>query len=91
ILHIDAPNAGELNDDFAKRLGLESLESLRSTVKDQMTAALASMSRQAIKRQILDALDEGHKFDVPQQLVEAEFNTIWERVKHEVEHHGKSF
>jgi trigger factor len=49
------------------------------------------MSRQAIKRQILDALDEGHKFDVPEQLVEAEFNTIWERVKHEVEHHGRSF
>jgi trigger factor len=49
------------------------------------------MSRQAMKRQILDALDEGHKFDVPEQLVEAEFNTIWERVKHEIEHHGRSF
>ena len=49
------------------------------------------MSRQAIKRQILDALDEGHKFDVPQQLVDAEFDTIWQRVKHEVENHGSSF
>ena len=56
-----------------------------------MGTALQSMSRQAIKRQILDALDEGHKFDVPQQLVDAEFSTIWERVKHEVEHHGRSF
>ena len=56
-----------------------------------MGTALQSMSRQAIKRQILDALDEGHKFPVPEQLVEAEFNTIWERVKHEVEHHGRSF
>ncbi len=91
ILHIDAPQAGELNDDFAKRLGLENLDGLRTAVKDQMTAALASMSRQAVKRQILDALDEGHKFEVPQQLVDAEFNTIWERVKHEVEHHGRSF
>ena len=91
ILHIDAPNAGELNDEFAKRVGLENLEALRTAVKDQMGTALQSMSRQAIKRQILDALDEGHKFAVPQQLVDAEFNTIWERVKHEVEHHGKSF
>jgi trigger factor len=49
------------------------------------------MSRQAMKRQILDALDDGHKFNVPEQLVEAEFNTIWERVKHEVESHGRSF
>ena len=91
VLHIDAPNAGELNDDFAKKLGLDDLGALRAAVKDQMGSALQSMSRQAVKRQILDALDEGHKFDVPEQLVEAEFNTIWERVKHEVEHHGRSF
>ena len=49
------------------------------------------MSRQHLKRQILDALDEGHKFDVPAQLVEAEFATIWQRVEHEVQSHGKSF
>jgi trigger factor len=91
VLHIDAPQAGELNDEFAKRLGLDDVAALRNAVKEQMTAALASMSRQAVKRQILDALDEGHKFPVPGQLVDAEFDTIWERVKHEVESHGRSF
>jgi trigger factor len=91
ILHIDGPKAGELNDEFAKSLGLENVAALRDAVKDQMKAALDSMSRQAIKRQILDALDEGHKFDVPGQLVDAEFDTIWQRVVHEVEHHGRSF
>ena len=91
ILHVDGPNAGELNDDFAKQLGLENVAALRDAVKDQMRAALDSMGRQAVKRQILDALDDGHKFDVPQQLVDAEFNTIWQRVQHEVESHGRSF
>jgi trigger factor len=92
VLHIDAPIAGvEFNDDFASKLGLENIEALREAVRDQMRSALDSMSRQAMKRQILDALDEGHKFDVPEQLVDAEFNTIWERVKHEIEQHGRSF
>jgi trigger factor len=91
ILHVDGPKAGELNDDFAKTLGLEGVDKLREAVREQMVAALASMGRQATKRQILDALDEGHKFDVPADLVEAEFNTIWQRVVHEVEHHGRSF
>jgi trigger factor len=91
ILHVDGPNKGELNDDFAKQLGLENVAALRDAVKDQMRAALDSMGRQAVKRQILDALDDGHKFDVPGQLVEAEFNTIWQRVQHEVESHGRSF
>ncbi|ODT75531.1 MAG: trigger factor [Pelagibacterium sp. SCN 64-44] len=91
ILHADGPNQGELDDDFAKRLGLEDVAALRKAVRDQMEAALASMGRQHMKRQVLDALDEGHKFDVPAQLVDAEFNTIWERVVHEIEHHGRSF
>jgi trigger factor len=91
ILHIDAPQAGELNDDFAKRLGLDDLAALRDAVTSQMGTALQSMSKAAVKRQILDALDEGHKFEVPQQLVEAEFDTIWQRVKHEVVDHGRSF
>jgi trigger factor len=91
ILHVDGPNQGDLDDDFAKRLGMENVEALRGAVKTQMEAALASMSRQHVKRQILDALDEGHKFEVPAQLVDAEFNTIWQRVMHEVESHGRSF
>ena len=91
ILHIDAPAAGELNDEFAKRLGLETVDALRTAVREQMTNALGSMSRQALKRQILDSLDEGHKFPVPEQLVDAEFDTIWQRVEHEVTDHGKSF
>jgi trigger factor len=91
VLHVDGANAGELDDEFAKRLGLENVQALRDAVKQQMENALGSMSRQHMKRQVLDALDEGHKFDVPAQLVDAEFNTIWSRVQHEVEGHGRSF
>ncbi|WP_417309526.1 trigger factor [Devosia sp.] len=91
ILHVDAPKDGELDDEFAKSIGLENVEGLRTAVKDQMRNALDSMSRQALKRQVLDQLDDGHKFDVPGDLVDAEFNTIWQRVVHEVEHHGRSF
>jgi trigger factor len=91
ILHIDAPMAGELGDDFAKRLGLDDVSALRTAVREQMTNALGSMSRQAMKRQILDALDDTHKFPVPEQLVDAEFDTIWQRVEHEVKDHGRSF
>ena len=91
VLHVDGPNTGELNDEFAQRLGVENVEAMRGAVKTQMEAALGTMSRQHMKRQILDALDEGHKFDVPAQLVDAEFATIWQRVEHEVQSHGRSF
>lgn len=91
VLHVDAPRAGVLDDEFAKSLGVESVEKMRETVREQMRGALDSMSRQHVKRQILDALDAGHRFDVPEQLVDAEFEQIWQRVKHEIDEHGRSF
>lgn len=91
VLHIDAPKEGELDDDFAKKLGMDDLAALRDAVKGQMTSALESLGKQRIKRQVLDALDDGHKFTVPQKLVDEEFKTIWDRVTHEIEHHGKTF
>jgi len=91
LLHIDAPKVTELDDEFAKAVGMENLDALREAVKGQMQSALESMGKQRIKRQVLDALDEGHKFTAPQTLVDEEFKTIWDRVTHEIEHHGKSF
>jgi trigger factor len=91
ILHVDGPKDGVLDDEFAKQLGLENVAALKEAVKTQMEQGLSSMGRQHVKRQILDALDEGHKFEIPGLLVDAEFDTIWERVKHEIEAHGRSF
>src|SRR5690606_15761221 len=92
MLHIDTPKAdSKLDDEFAKTLGLEDLAALKKAIREQMEAQLASLSTQRMKRLVLDALDEGHKFDVPQKLVDAEFDAIWNRVQHEVEHHGKTF
>ncbi len=44
-----------------------------------------------MKRKLLDQLAASHDFPVPPSMVDAEFNQIWTRVKHEIEHHGKSF
>ncbi len=91
ILQIEAPKADKADDEFAKSLGLDDLEALKNAIRDQMRNALENMGQQRIKRQILDALDEGHKFAVPEQLVEAEFNSIWDKITHEIKEHGKSF
>lgn len=92
VLHVDGPKADvELNDEFAKTLGLEDLAALKKAIGDQIEAQNTNLTQQRVKRLVLDALDEGHKFGVPEKLVEAEFNAIWNRVQHEVEHHGKTF
>ena len=74
---IDAPGALDINDDFAKQLGMESLAKLRDAVKERIVREHAGASRNRLKRQLLDALDERHKFDLPPTLVAQEFENVW--------------
>ncbi len=81
----------EINDDLATKLGMESLEKLREVVKDQIENQYGSFTRAKVKRQILDAIDEQTKMELPQKMVEQEFENIWRQVNMELENAGKTF
>lgn len=72
-----------VDEDFAKSLGLESLEQLRGLLKGQLEQELAGLTRTAMKRQLLDTLASGHDFAVPQGMVDAEFEQIWQQLQQE--------
>jgi trigger factor len=82
---VKAPRTPSIDEDFAKQLGLESLESLKDAVKNQLANELKGASRQQVKRALLDALDERHSFDLPPQMVKAEFDQIWRQLQQEKE------
>lgn len=80
-----------LDDAFAERLGIESLDKLKQTIREQIEGEYGNLTRQRVKRQLLDGLDEAHQFELPPQLVENEFNSIWEQITKDMESSGKSF
>jgi trigger factor len=88
---IEAPGTVTIDDAFAKGLGMESLESLRAAVKDRIVHEHQGMSRQKIKRGLLDELDKLHKFEPPPTLVEEEFDRVWKSVLQEMETEKKTF
>jgi len=88
---VEAPQAVEINDEFAKTLGLESLDKLKQAMRDRLAAEFAGTTRQRVKRTLLDRLDESHKFEAPPSLVEEEFKLMWNSVKAEMESSGKTF
>jgi trigger factor len=88
---IEAPQKAEINDEFAKGLGLESLDKLKEAARDRLAAEFAGATRQRIKRMLLDRLDESHKFEAPPSLIDEEFNLMWNSVKAEMESSGKTF
>ncbi|MBB3998298.1 trigger factor [Aureimonas pseudogalii] len=85
------PDALELNDEMAKKMGLESIDRLREIVRGQIESQFGQATRQKVKRQLLDQLDGDYDFALPQKLVEAEYNNIWTQVTRELQQSGKSF
>ena len=85
VHEVRAPKTSEIDDEFAKGLGLESLEQLQGLIRDQLKGELDQASRNKAKRNLLDKLDEAHDFDLPPNMVEAEFNQIWEQLQREMD------
>jgi trigger factor len=88
---IETPGELNVDDAFAKSLGLESLDKLKDAIKDRLTREHAGASRQKVKRVLLDRLDEMHKFQAPPTLIEDEFNNVWKTVLSDLESQNKSF
>ena len=76
---IRQPKEIEINDEFAKSVGEESLEALKENIKKRILSDYENASKMKVKRQLLDKLDEAYDFEVPAGLVEAEFKTIEEQ------------
>ncbi len=88
---VEAPQAVTMDDEFAKSLGLESLAKLREMVKQRLTQEHGAMSRQKVKRQLLDELDAKHKFAPPPSLVEDEFANVWKTIQDDLGTRHRSF
>jgi trigger factor len=78
---LKAPKDSEIDDEFAKRLGLESIDKLKELLRDNLNQQYKGAARFKLKRALLDQLDEKHSFDLPPKMVEAEFDGIWQQVE----------
>ncbi len=72
-----------VDDDFAKNLGLESLDKLKELIRGQLEQETAGLTRTQMKRALLDQLAAGHDFAVPHGMVDAEFDQIWSQLQQE--------
>ncbi len=85
VKEVRAPVDAPADDEFAKRLGLDSLQALKDLVKGNLEQQYAGASRFKLKRALLDELDSKHDFPLPPKMVEAEFASIWGQVQQDKE------
>jgi trigger factor len=91
VKSLEAPGQVTLDDAFAKSLGLESLDKLKEAVKGRLQQEHAALTRQKLKRQLLDKLDEMHKFALPPTLAEDEFKNVWTTVENDLKAQARTF
>ena len=91
VTKVEGAKEAEIDEDFAKKMGFEDLAKLKDMIKERMGAEYAQMSSMKLKRDVLDALDKDYSFELPEKLVEAEFNGIWNALSGEMTRSGKSF
>jgi trigger factor len=65
-----------IDDEFAKTLGMESLEILKKAVSEQMKKQHDEVSRQKAKRDVLDKLADAISFELPETLQKEEYESV---------------
>ena len=70
-------------------MGMESLDQLKEMVREQISKDYQNFSREQVKRDLLDKLSDAHDFELPNRMVDLEFNQIWHQFESELENQGK--
>jgi trigger factor len=88
---IEAPGTVTIDDAFATSLGMESLEKLKTMIRERIAREHTGVSRQKLKRQLLDQLDSMHKFAAPPTLIDDEFTNVWNAIEGDLKQQGRTF
>jgi trigger factor len=91
VKSVAARDALAIDEEFAKGVGFESLDKLKARIRDRIASDYARASRDKVKRRLLDKLDALYGFELPEGLVNQEFDSIWTQVMREQQASGRSF
>ncbi|MFN0192040.1 MAG: trigger factor [Aestuariivirga sp.] len=91
VAKVEKPKVSAVDDELAKTMGYKELGELKEFIKTRLGSEYGRMTSLKLKRDVLDALDQLYSFELPEKLVESEFNAIWHALTTEMQRAKKSF
>lgn len=88
IKEVKAVRLPELDDEFAKTLGYETLDEARAKIKEELVRRAQAEAREKKKDLLLEKLAEGLKADLPPSMLEAEERAIWGEIAEDLAKKG---
>jgi trigger factor len=80
VKEVREAKSASIDDDLAKSSGLENLDALKAAVTEQLQQQYSQLTRAHLKKNLLDKLSDEHDFELPEGILEAEFEGIWKQV-----------
>lgn len=81
----------KMDDEFAKAIGYEDLEKAKTWAKDRAVARYDYISKDIMKRDLMDKITEMYDFEVPSNMIEAEEKEVVKQIKMEAARLNKEF
>ena len=82
VKKVSSPQESKVNDEFAKSVGAIDLKDLKSKVESQMQKEYDDLSKSLDKKNLFEKLQDAHKFELPENLIETEYNGLKEKYLH---------
>lgn len=70
-----------IDDELAKTFGVQTLDELRAQMQTSLEKEYQHVAHVREKRAYLDILASGHAFELPQGVVDVEFEAIWQQIE----------
>ncbi len=81
IISIEEKIKFEINEEYLTKNGFKSEEDLKNLLNNNFNQQYTQGIKQIEKKQLMDILDKKYKFDLPEGVLEEDFNEIWHRLE----------
>ena len=81
VISIEEKIKFEINEEYLKKNGFKDEAQLRNLLKQNTADQFNQGLKQIEKKQLMDILDKKYIFDLPEGVVEEDFNEIWKRIE----------
>ena len=89
IKKVSKAEDSKVNDDLAKNLGMEDLKTLKKNLEERIQQDFDSAARMKLKDSLLDILEKKHKFELPESMVNQEFDQMWNQLQQQLDQQKK--
>src|SRR4030042_2740232 len=88
VLEISSMTLPELTDEFAKRLGYETVAEFMAKTREYLEKYVADRTKGDAKAQILRSIVEDSTFDLPESMILNEMESLFRRTRESVGYHS---